>query len=148
MGTKKIADIIIKAFKNGRKLLICGNGGSATMSSHMAGELVGKFKYKRKALPAISLTTDSGIITAIGNDYGFENIFSRQIEAIGKPGDVLLVFTTSGKSENCIKAKEVAREMGLEVAEMDIGCEATPYVQEIHLMELHEICGKVERAFR
>lgn len=148
MNTENIAKEIIKAFKRGNKLLIVGNGGSATQASHMAGELVGKFKYERKALPAIALTTDMAIITAVANDYGYKYIFSRQIEALGKEGDVLLIFSTSGKSENCLEAKKKAEEMKIKVIEMTIGNSSTPYIQGMHLVELHEICGMVEEVFR
>jgi D-sedoheptulose 7-phosphate isomerase len=101
------------AMHNGRKLLVCGNGGSAADTQHVVAELVVRLTVDRPALRAIALTTDSSIFTAIGNDYGFEHIFSRQVEALGQPGDVLLAISTSGNSPNCIRALERARALGL-----------------------------------
>ena len=101
------------AMHNGRKLLVCGNGGSAADTQHVVAELVVRLTVDRPALRAIALTTDSSIFTAIGNDYGFEHIFSRQVEALGQPGDILLAISTSGNSPNCIRALERARALGL-----------------------------------
>src|SRR3990167_8656261 len=144
---QQIITAIIKAFRNGNKLLICGNGGSAAEAQHFAAELVGRYKHERRALPAIALTTDTSILTAIANDYGYENVFSRQVEALGKPGDILITLSTSGKSINCIKAAEVARKRRLIVFELDRLGEDTPRIQENHLSALHSICDKVEKAF-
>ena len=144
---QQIITAIIKAFRNGNKLLICGNGGSAAAAQHFAAEFVGRYKYERRALPAIALTTDTSILTAIANDYGFENVFSRQVEALGRPGDILITLSTSGKSINCIKAAEVARKRRLIVFELDRLGEDTPSIQENHLWTLHRICEKVEKAF-
>jgi D-sedoheptulose 7-phosphate isomerase len=101
------------AMRNGHKLLVCGNGGSAADTQHVVAELVVRLTVDRPALRAIALTTDSSIFTAIGNDYGFEHIFSRQVEALGQPGDVLLAISTSGNSPNCVRALERARALGL-----------------------------------
>lgn len=103
----------IKALKNGKKIIFFGNGGSAADCQHLAAELVGKYKKKRKALGAIALTTDTSILTSIGNDYNFSEIFSRQIEAIGKRGDIAIAITTSGNSKNLIAATKVANKKGL-----------------------------------
>jgi len=109
----KLCKESIKALKNGKKIIFFGNGGSAADCQHLAAELVGKYKKKRKALGAIALTTDTSILTSIGNDYDFSEIFSRQIEAIGRRGDIAIAITTSGNSKNLIKATKVANKKGL-----------------------------------
>ena len=147
MRNKRIAKEIVNAFKNGRKLLICGNGGSAAQSQHLAAELVGRYQHEREALPAISLTTDTSILTAIANDFGFKHIFSRQIQALGNPEDILLILSTSGKSENCLEAMNTAKKMGMKVFELERDGQGTPYIQEMQLVDIHEICKRVEREF-
>ena len=102
--------IIVKALKSKKKIIFCGNGGSAADSQHLSAELVGKFKKKRKALSSISLTTDTSAITSIGNDMGFDKVFSRQLEAIGEKGDVLFALTTSGKSANILNVLKVSKK--------------------------------------
>lgn len=144
---EQIVKLLVQAFKRGNKVLICGNGGSSTMASHFAGELVGQFKYQRRALPAIALN-DSGIITAIGNDYGFSNIFSRQVEAYGKKGDVLIILSTSGKSVNCLVTKALAEDMEIHVIDWprDKGKD-TAEIQEYQLKLIHKVCEQVEKEF-
>ncbi len=105
--------LIAKKLKNGNKVLICGNGGSAADSQHFAAEIVGRFEKERKGYAAIALTTDTSALTAIGNDYGFEKVFSRQVEALGEKGDILIGISTSGNSPNVIEAVKVAKKMGL-----------------------------------
>src|SRR3990167_10255286 len=107
------ARLIAEAFKNNRKLLICGNGGSAADSQHIAGEFVNRFMIERPPLPAIALTTDTSVITSIGNDYDFSQIFSKQVKAIGREGDAILAISTSGSSTNIIKALKAARDIGI-----------------------------------
>jgi D-sedoheptulose 7-phosphate isomerase len=107
------ARVTAEAMQNGHKLLVCGNGGSAADTQHVVAELVVRLTVDRPALRAIALTTDSSIFTAVGNDYGFDHIFSRQVEALGQPGDVLLAISTSGNSPNCLRALERARALGL-----------------------------------
>ena len=110
---ENIENIVVKsvdAFRNDKKMLFCGNGGSASDAQHIAAELVSRYKTERKGLGAIALTTDSSILTAIGNDYGFKYIFSRQIEAIGNKGDIIIAITTSGNSQNLIEALKVAKQ--------------------------------------
>jgi len=107
------ADTIINCIKNGNKVLIAGNGGSAADAQHFAAELVVRLKYNRNAIPVIALTTDTSIITAIGNDFGYDKIFSRQLEALGKPGDIFIGISTSGYSGNIISATTVAKGMGI-----------------------------------
>ena len=109
-----MADRLISAFEHGNKVLLCGNGGSAADAQHIAAELVGRFELDvRKALPAIALTTDTSVLTAVSNDYGYDNVFSRQVEALGTPGDVLIALSTSGNSKNIVKAIEKANAQGM-----------------------------------
>ncbi|MDD5219992.1 MAG: SIS domain-containing protein [Candidatus Bipolaricaulis sp.] len=143
----KIAEQIIEAFKKGNKLLIAGNGGSAAESQHMAGELIGKFTEWHKPLPAIALTTDTSVLTAMGNDVGFEYVFERQVRALGRAGDVLLLISTSGKSLNLLRAADVARELGMEVIELPRKGKNTPQIQEKQLVLIHKICAEIERSF-
>jgi D-sedoheptulose 7-phosphate isomerase len=158
-----VAEKIVAAFQSGHKLLIMGNGGSAADAQHMAGELVGRFRQERRALPAIALTTDTTILTAIGNDYGFEQVFARQIQALGQAGDVVIGLSTSGHSPNVLEGLRVARQLGLfavgltggsggrlpEVADLVISApgSSTPHVQEVLLVIEHSICDLVEQAF-
>jgi len=146
MNEKQIARIIIKAFKRGNKLLIVGNGGSCCQASHMATELVGKYKHNRKPLPAIALT-DPAVITAVGNDIGFEEVFARQVRAFGEKGDILLEISTSGLSANVIKAGSWAKVHGMEVVVLPRKGQDTPEIQENHLKMIHKICELVEEAF-
>jgi D-sedoheptulose 7-phosphate isomerase len=153
--------IISETFIRGNKVLICGNGGSAADSQHFAAEFVNSFskKINRRGLPAIALTTDSSILTAISNDSSFDNIFSRQVESYGVKNDLLIVFTTSGNSRNCLIATKVAKDMGLQIiaftrtnAEIsnsaDIAIEVpsmnTQHIQECHLLAYHVITELVE----
>ena len=156
-----IADECVSRLQKGKKLLFAGNGGSAADCQHMAGEYVSRFLFDRDGLPAIALTTDSSILTAIGNDYGFENLFSRQVEALGASGDLLFCYSTSGNSENILKAIKTAKKMnicvvgmtGFSKGKMDDMCdyliqipsEHTPHIQEGHLIVGHAICGAVEQ---
>ena len=151
----EISKTIVETFKNGNKVLICGNGGSATMASHFAGELVGRFEKERAPLPAISLTDNVAVITAVANDYSFEDVFSRQLEALGRKGDLLITLSTSGTSKNIQKVQEKARKMGIEVISFPSRSEykltawqdkSTAQLQEEHLMLIHKICREVEEA--
>lgn len=157
------AKAIVACLKSGGKVLICGNGGSAADSQHFAAELAGRFKSERKALAAIALTTDTSAITAIGNDYGFERIFSRQVEALGKKGDVLVALSTSGNSPNVLAAIEAAKKQGMAAIGFTgmgggkmrpmcgtcicIGSQNTPRIQEAHITIIHIICELVENEF-
>jgi len=154
------AGVIGHALRAGNKLLVCGNGGSAADASHFATELVVRFAKERRALPAICLTSDSGIVTAAGNDYGFDEIFARQVAAFGVEGDVLVCLTTSGKSKNVARALEEAkaREMktiaflgrdgGSTVGAADLDLlvksDSTARVQEAHQLLLHVLCEIIE----
>jgi len=157
---EKAAEIIIDALKNGKKVLIAGNGGSAADSQHFAAELIGRFKKERKSYAGIALTTDSSILTCLGNDYGFDKIFARQVEGLGKEGDVFFGISTSGNSPNIINAIEKAKEMGVKtisllgkdggkmkgMSDLDIivGAKDTPRIQEAHITIIHIICEIVE----
>lgn len=158
---EKVVKLIVNALKNNKKILIAGNGGSATMSSHIAAEFVGRYKIERKGLPAISLTSDLAAITAIGNDYGFDSIFERQLEALAKSDDIFIALSTSGNSKNLIKAVEAAKRLNVHVVgllgkdggklkntsnvEIIIPSDNTPRIQETHLMILHIICELVDK---
>ena len=154
------ARTIISAIQSGNKLMICGNGGSAADSQHMAAEFVCRFYKDREPLPAIALTTDTSIITAISNDYAYDKVFARQVKAIGKKGDVLFGISTSGASKNVLEAFKVAREMGIKTILLTGATEKTiapysdiiiktpssdtPRIQEMHLLIEHIICEIVE----
>ena len=157
------ANILVAAFKGGKKVLICGNGGSAADSQHFAAEFVNAFSrdLDRKALPAVSLTTDTSILTSIANDFEFENVYSRQVEAYGLPGDVLIVLTTSGSSKNCLKAIDIANSMGLTTISftkekgqvstqaqisIEVPSQNTQHIQECHMLAYHVITELVEDA--
>jgi len=159
---REIADIIIAALRAGNKLLIIGNGGSAADAQHIAAEIVGRYKKERPAYAAIALTTDTSALTAIGNDYGYDHVFARQVEGLGVSGDVLLAISTSGRSPSILHALRKAHERGLTtvgftgtkgVAMGDL-CDQllvapsddTPLIQQIHLATAHGICEMVEEA--
>lgn len=153
-------DMIIEAFKNGNKVLFCGNGGSASDSNHLACEFISKFKKERKSLPAISLSSNNSILTAISNDYSFEDVFKRQLEGLGKKGDILIGISTSGKSENVLKAFEQAKKMGIKTIfltgkaetktkvdlEINARSKITAEIQEMHIIIGHIICELVEKS--
>jgi D-sedoheptulose 7-phosphate isomerase len=159
---RAVAAAIIGALASGNKLLLIGNGGSAADAQHIAAEIVGRYKQERGADAAIALTTDSSVLTAIANDYGFEQVFARQVEGIGRPGDVLLALSTSGRSPNILAGLRTARRRGLvTIGFTGAGGETlrphcdhlfvapsddTPVIQQIHLTALHGICDVVERA--
>lgn len=158
----RIADAIIAALRDGNKLLIVGNGGSAADAQHIAAEIVGRYKQDRPGYAAIALTTDTSALTAITNDYGFEQVFSRQVEGLGRRGDVLLALSTSGRSPNILAALRKAREVGLVTIgftgakgqAMSADCDHllvapsddTPVIQQIHLAVAHGLCDEVEGA--
>jgi D-sedoheptulose 7-phosphate isomerase len=157
----QFALLLIKAYQSGHKVLIAGNGGSAADAQHMAAELVGRFTLNRAALPAVALTTDTSIITAMANDFGFDEIYSRQIDALGLPGDVFIALSTSGNSSNILKAIDHAKKKKILVlgftgesgGKMASGCDLcfrvpstdTPRIQEAHAMIIHILCSLVEQ---
>jgi D-sedoheptulose 7-phosphate isomerase len=159
----EIASCLVDCFRKGNKVMLCGNGGSAADSQHMAAEFVNRYRMDRAALPAIALTVDTSILTAIGNDSSYEFTFSRQVEALGTPGDILAVISTSGGSPNVLKALEVAHLRGIKTIgftgekgrqTMAPNCDLclvvpsieTPRVQEVQEFVWHAICGMVEQA--
>ena len=160
---EQIADRIIACFDAGGKLLIVGNGGSAADAQHIAGELVGRFKHMRKALPAVAITTDTSVITAIVNDIGIEAMFARQIEALARPGDVVWALSVSGRSPNILSALASARQAGAYLIgftgqggdALADACDlafrsdhvSSDRVQEIHLLAYHLICERIERHY-
>jgi D-sedoheptulose 7-phosphate isomerase len=157
-----IAAAISGALASGHKLLLIGNGGSAADAQHIAAEIVGRYKQDRRAHAAVALTTDTSALTAIANDYGFEQVFARQVEGLGRRGDVLIALTTSGRSPNILAALQTARQLGLvtvgftgaEGETLRTHCDHllmspsddTPVIQQIHMTALHGICDVVERA--
>jgi D-sedoheptulose 7-phosphate isomerase len=143
---KEIAKVIIDTFDKGNKLLCVGNGGSAEMSSHLCAEFVNKYTQYTKPHPAIPLT-DSAIITSIANDSGYEFIFSRQVEAFGKQGDLLIIFSTSGRSINCINASVKAQQRGLQVLQWPREGKDTGEIQNNQLALIHRVCEIVERYY-
>lgn len=157
----EMAMLISSAFKSGNKLLICGNGGSAADSQHIAAEFVSAFskKISRKGLPAIALTVDSSILTAYSNDFGFDGVFSRQVEALGSMNDILLVLSTSGNSKNCLMAVEQAKNIGMKTLGfcgidgdlktkvdvcLNVESRNTQHIQEIHQLAYHALVELVE----
>lgn len=155
-----VAALSVNVLRTGGKLLICGNGGSAADAQHIAAELVVRFKADRKAIPAIALTTDTSVLTAAGNDLGFERVFARQVEALARAGDLVLGISTSGNSPNVIAALQTAREMGCKVAGFTgngggkmrgfvcplviVPSDDTACIQEMHITLAHLLCEAIE----
>tara|TARA_Y100001936_G_scaffold32609_1_gene30572 strand:+ start:2661 stop:3242 length:582 start_codon:yes stop_codon:yes gene_type:complete len=153
--------IITKSLKNKKKIIIFGNGGSAADAQHMSGELVGRYLKERNSFSAIALTTDTSILTALGNDYGFENIFSRQCEGLVKNGDVIFAISTSGNSKNVLKGMSISKDLGGKVISLtgnntskmkkysdiiiSVASNNTPRIQEAHRTIIHIICEQVEK---
>jgi D-sedoheptulose 7-phosphate isomerase len=158
----EIAHTIAQSMRSGGKLLIAGNGGSAADAQHLAAEFLSRYLIDRRPLPALALTTDTSVLTAVGNDYGFDHVFERQVRGLGRPGDVFLGISTSGRSPNVLRALESARDLGLVTigfsGAADTGMRAlcrhflavasqeTAIVQQIHMVAGHAICALVERA--
>lgn len=161
----RAADLMYNSLTQGNKILACGNGGSAADCQHFAAELVGRFERERMPLPAMALTTDSSIMTAVGNDYSFQDVFTKQVQAFGQPGDVLLAISTSGNSGNVIAAIEAAHEREMSVValtgkgggkikqmltendvEICVPHDRTARIQEVHLLAIHSICDGIDTA--
>lgn len=157
-------DLMVSALTNGNKVLACGNGGSAGDAQHFAAELVGRFERERPGLAAIALTTDSSILTAVANDYEFSQIFAKQVQALGQPGDVLLAISTSGNSPNVVEAIRAAQDremlvvaltgkgggrMAAQMGELDISIcvpsDRTARIQEVHLLTIHCLCDGIDQ---
>lgn len=163
LGTvEDIAAAVETAFRSGKKILLAGNGGSAADAQHLAAEFLSRYLVDRRPLPAVALTTDTSVLTAVGNDYGFEHVFERQVRGLSRPGDAFLAISTSGKSPNVLRALAAARELGLVTigfsgaAETEmrglcrhflaVASRETAVVQQIHMVAGHAICALVERA--
>lgn len=158
---EQVAKVSIEAYKNGKKILVCGNGGSASDAQHMTGELVGRYKMERAGIPAIALNANVAVMTAIGNDYDYGSIFAKQVKALGQEGDVLFAISTSGNSANTVLACQQAKEMGIKTVGLtgagggrmmelcdytiDVPSNNTPRVQEMHILIIHALCGIIER---
>lgn len=154
-------ELCVEAIRQGKKVLFAGNGGSASDAQHLAAELVGRYRYDRESLPAIAITTDTSALTAIGNDYGYEEVFARQLSGLGQEGDVLIAISTSGNSGNILKAIEVAKKKHIKVIGMSgekgklkeiadtclaVPAPLTATIQEAHIMLGHIICDGIEQA--
>jgi D-sedoheptulose 7-phosphate isomerase len=156
----RVVDLLVQRLSAGNKLLVCGNGGSAADAMHICAELVGRFFKERRALPAIALNTDPAVLTAWSNDYGYQSVFSRQVEALAKPGDVVWGISTSGNSENVVAALKAARQLGASTIALTglgggamaeyadlllaVPLSVTPRIQEVHTVTYHMICEAVE----
>ena len=159
-AVEQASGMLIETLKSGHKILLCGNGGSASDAQHIAAELTGRYKRERRGLPGIALTTDTSALTAISNDYGYENVFSRQVEALANAGDLLIGISTSGNSANIISAFKTAKALGCTClglsgrngGEMNRVCdlnivvpsEDTPRIQEMHILIGHTLCQAVD----
>lgn len=157
---EKMAVLCAKALEEGHKILLCGNGGSAADAQHIAAEFVGRFHNERISLPAIALTTDTSILTAVGNDYSYDRVFARQVEGLGQKGDVFWGITTSGNSANVVEAAKLAKEKGLVVigslgkdggkmaplcdAALIVPDDSTARIQEMHILCAHSICEVID----
>ena len=160
---EKAATLLIETFQAGGRVYVCGNGGSAADAQHIAGELAGRFRRERRPLPCVALTTDTSVLTAVGNDYDFKDVFSRQVEALGEQGDVLWGLSTSGSSANVVAAAEAARRRGMRVVAMtgagggalaeaaDVcfraPAERTDLVQQLHQLAYHIVCELTDERF-
>ena len=161
---ERIANYIIACLREGKKVLIAGNGGSAADAQHFAAELAGKFVHQRRGLPVIALTTNSSITTAIGNDYGYDHVFSRQVDGLGHQGDIFIGISTSGNSTNLIQAVDSAKKNGMITIgllgkgggnmrdlcdlKLVVPSQNTQHIQEAHIMIIHELCSLIDDAFK
>lgn len=159
----EIANMCVDAIRNGHKIIWCGNGGSAAQSQHLAAELVGRYKINRPAMNSLSLTVDTSNLTAIGNDYGYDVVFSRQLQGVGQPGDVLIGLSTSGNSKNVVLAFEMAKEKEIKTValvgakggtmhdmadvSLCVPADTSAHIQEMHITIGHLICDLIEKEF-
>ncbi|HUF74289.1 MAG TPA: phosphoheptose isomerase [Gammaproteobacteria bacterium] len=162
----RAGELLVERLRQGRKVLSCGNGGSAADAQHFSSELLGRFEAERRSLPAIALTTDTSTLTAVANDYGFDHVFSRQVSSLGESGDLLLAISTSGNSRNVLAAIGAAHENGMAVialtgrdggriagllrspdVEIRVPSDRTARIQEVHLLIIHCLCDLIDEAF-
>lgn len=160
---EKVSDVCVESYRNGGKVLACGNGGSASDAQHMTGELVGRYLMERQGIPAIALDANTTILTALGNDYSYDEAYMKEVVALGKKGDVLFAISTSGNSKNCCLAAKKAKELGIVTVALtgksggelknicdytfNVDSAETPRIQETHILIIHMICGMIERKF-
>tara|TARA_B100001057_G_C22340876_1_gene753235 strand:+ start:92 stop:610 length:519 start_codon:yes stop_codon:yes gene_type:complete len=160
---KKATSLIIKALRSKKVIFTCGNGGSASQASHLTAELLGRYKKKRRSLPSMSLNANESVVTCISNDFGYDNLFSRQLEGLGKKGDILISYSTSGKSKNILNAIKSAKEKGMVTisllgnkgglckgksdCEIIIKSASTALIQEKHLEVTHMLCDDIDKVF-
>lgn len=158
---EEVSRICIDAYEKGNKIMVCGNGGSASDAQHMAGELVGRYKMERNGIPALALNANTAVMTALGNDYDYDSIYAKQVVALGKKEDVLFVISTSGNSGNTVLACEAAKKMGITTVALtgmgggklkelcdyviNVPSDNTPRIQEMHILVIHSICGLIEK---
>lgn len=158
---EEAASLCIDAYKKGRKILVCGNGGSASDALHMTGELVGRYKLERSGIPAIALNSNVAVMTALGNDYDYESIYAKQVKALGSEGDVLFAISTSGNSKNTVAACRQAAAMNISTVSLtgenggkmreisdiclNVPSNNTPRIQEMHILLIHTLCGIIEK---
>ncbi len=158
---EKVSSLCIEAYRNGNKILVCGNGGSASDAQHMTGELVGRYKMERAGIPAISLNANTTVLTALGNDYDYDRIFAKQVKALGNQGDILIGISTSGNSANIVEAVCQAEKQGIHTVALtgesggklkslsdyviNVPSSDTPRIQEMHILIIHVICGIIEK---
>lgn len=161
---EQVAQVCISAYQRGNKLLICGNGGSASDALHMAGELVGRYQMERRGIAAVALNANPTVMTAIANDYEYANVFSKQVAALGKEGDVLIGISTSGNSANVINALQEAKKQNIHTVGLtgftggkikliadyllNVPSENTPRIQEMHILLIHTLCGLIEKGLQ
>lgn len=159
----QMVDWCRQALQSGNKIMLCGNGGSASQAQHIAAEFVGRYKKERKGLAALALTTDTSILTCVSNDYSYDVVFSRQVEALGNKGDILFALTTSGNSKNCLAAVEAAKAKGIrtiaftgkaggkikDLADLcfRVPSDITAHIQEVHITTLHAVCHKIDEDY-
>lgn len=160
-SVEQVARLCIETYKNGNKILVCGNGGSASDAQHMVGELVGRYLMERRGISAIALNANTTVMTAIANDYDYDSIFAKQVRAMGQEGDILFGISTSGNSKNVVNAFEMAKQMGIKTIGLtgrnggkmrsssdyllNVTSDNTPRIQEMHILLIHTICGLIEK---
>lgn len=161
LEVERVAQACIEAYKRGNKLLVCGNGGSASDALHMTGELVGRYLVERRGIPAVALNANAAVMTALSNDYDYNSVFAKQVRALGNEGDIFFGISTSGSSKNVVMAFEEARKLGITTVGLtgagggqmressdyllNVPSDRTPRIQEMHIVLIHTLCGLMEK---